>query len=581
MVLSPNYIEQLKQFINKEQDNQNAEVKKLWLKPIGTRVSEGEAIDQVLIQNVSLNRMVVECPNNLSKFRQGDQLKLTKNEPQAGHFVCEVITEDGNQMVLQAGYGENFVGIKPRTMWTLDRNIVDVRHILLAALETIKFNQELNSFFYDFLSGQHTPKFDEERLDKGSEKASDNGFNPSQISAFSKAYATNNYYIIQGPPGTGKTKVLAHLAEVLAKEGQRVLITAFTHRAINNALYKIASDTDAPNVYKVGQSYNADGLEKNGICVQNAEYLDDIPADKHSNSIIIGGTCYAVRTKRLQDMPFDTVIFDEAGQVTIPLAMAGMMAGRKHIFIGDHCQMPPVITTDHQNEWVSKSIFELLFNKYPGTMLDVTYRMNETINQFPSKHFYMGGLKPFSEIANKRLVLKRSPRKFPQILDPSHPDVFVEIPHMNRGMRSPEEAALAAELVIEAMDCGLPANEIAVIAPYRAQGRLIRNNLFSYKQEGFPIDQIVVDTGERIQGQERDVIIISLTTSDPAHAENRAEFFFQPNRLNVSITRPRVKRIILGSPLLFRTNPKEESLKRNVELFYELYKQCHKVRIRY
>ena len=70
-------------------------------------------------------------------------------------------------------------------------------------------------------------------------------------------------------------------------------------------------------------------------------------------------------------------------------------------------------------------------------------------------------------------------------------------------------------------------------------------------------DGVMVDTVERIQGQERDVIIVSLTTSDPDHAAQRADFYFQPNRVNVAITHPRVKRIVIGSPNLFDARPTE------------------------
>jgi DNA replication ATP-dependent helicase Dna2 len=88
-------------------------------------------------------------------------------------------------------------------------------------------------------------------------------------------------------------------------------------------------------------------------------------------------------------------------------------------------------------------------------------------------------------------------------------------------------------------------------------------------------EKIVVDTVERIQGQERELVIISLTTSDPGHAAQRADFYFQPNRLNVAITRPKVKRIVVGSPLLFKAVPKEKKLQEWVEHFRALYQQSY------
>jgi DNA replication ATP-dependent helicase Dna2 len=258
-----------------------------------------------------------------------------------------------------------------------------------------------------------------------------------------------------------------------------------------------------------------------------------------------------------------------------------MMAGTKSIFIGDHQQMPPVILTEHEPEWVSSSIFERLYQHSPGTMLNTTYRMNKEINEFPSKAFYGGRLKIDPGNVNSRLDLQRAPSIYNNILNPDIPDVFVEVRHKKRGMRSPEEAEIAAKLVIEAVSCGIPANEIAVIAPYRAQGRLIRRLIYENcgHMSHVPND-CVVDTVERIQGQERDMIIISLTTSDPEHASQRAEFFFQPNRLNVAITRPRVKRIVLGSPLLFKARSKDKEIQENINLFYEFYKQSKIIKLR-
>jgi DNA replication ATP-dependent helicase Dna2 len=148
-------------------------------------------------------------------------------------------------------------------------------------------------------------------------------------------------------------------------------------------------------------------------------------------------------------------------------------------------------------------------------------------------------------------------------------------------MRSPEEAELAANIVLEALACGVNPKEIAVVAPYRAQCRMIKHKIREYaiasNRKNF--EDIVVDTVERIQGQERDIVIISLTTSDPTHAAQRAEFYFQPNRLNVAITRPRVKRIVIGSINLFDARPLDPKLQEWVDNFRALYHQSYVVRV--
>lgn len=575
MEISNTFIATLKAFVNREQDAQNSEILRIWQMPVRSRVMEGECVERVEVRDRDTFQATLHWEENYSKFRAGDTLRLSNGNPQEPICSCELLEEQGNLMRVRAGYGQSFMSIAPGNRLVLDRDRVDVRQIQLGALDGIAANPEQREFFQNLFCGRIQPSFEMSRYQRALNNAGSLGFNASQAEAFAHAYAAKNYYLIQGPPGTGKTWVLAHLASHLAQSGQRVLVTAFTHRAINNALTKIAKTTHFPEVAKIGQRHHADGLAFDHSTVSNYENLESSPYTQDSEGIILGATCFALRTRRLQAMQFDTVIFDEAGQMTLPLAMIGMLAAEKSIFIGDHMQMAPVITTNHPEEWVTKSIFETLFTHSPGTMLDITYRMNEEINHFPSTRFYNGRLKSHHNTANGRLKLTRLPQHYQEILNPAYPDVFVKVNHNNRGMRSPEEAEIAAGLAAEAIECGVPPEEIAIVAPYRAQGRLIRQELYK-RLEGKikDIGGIVVDTVERIQGQEREMIIVSLTTSDPGHAAQRAEFYFQPNRLNVAITRPRVKRIILGSPQLFLAQPADKKHQQWVGLFQELCEQA-------
>ena len=235
---------------------------------------------------------------------------------------------------------------------------------------------------------------------------------PSQAEAFGQAFSSQNYYLIQGPPGTGKTYVLAWLAATLAQRGERILITAFTHRAINNALRKIAQVTGFERVAKIGQNRRADDLTWEGGSVPNFEYVGSSPFRAGGTGFILGGTCFAVRSSRLRGVYFDTVIFDEAGQVTLPLAAAGMLAGRRHIFIGDHRQMAPVVFADHHPGWVALSVFENLFGAAPGTMLTTTYRMNTEVNAYPSRRFYGGRVQPSTKARDRTLQLGGRPGRF-------------------------------------------------------------------------------------------------------------------------------------------------------------------------
>jgi len=568
----------LKRFVHVEYEAQARQLYEMWRQPLNARIAEGEAIADVKVVQTAWNGAVLLCRDNLSKFRAGDSLRLNRGDPESSDILrCELLEDRGTELIIRPQYGTNFIRLSPGGGWVLDRDMVDTRQILLGALDTLAFLPDWQRYILGILGGSIKPRHNWHREQRAASEAGRLGLKSSQCEAFSQAFAAENYYLIQGPPGTGKTWVLAYLATALAAEGQRVLVTAFTHRAINNALCKIARTTGYNRILKVGQHHYAEDLTWDGGSVHNYERFGDSPYSPQEQGLIIGGTCFAVRSSRLRDIQFDTIIFDEAGQVTLPLAISAMLSGPRYIFIGDHKQMAPVIAGEHREKWVTRSVFETLFEHVPGTMLDITYRMNAEINDFPSRHFYGGRLKPSADARQQRLKLNGKPQRYAALLDPAYPSIFAEVRHTNKGMRSAEEAEIAAGVAAEAIACGVSPKEIAVVAPYRAQGRLIRKHLQELASD-FANDSfadIVVDTVERIQGQERDMVIISLTTSDPVHAAKRAEFYFQPNRLNVAIIRPKVKRIVIGSPLLFTAQPPLKEHQEWVEHFRALYEESH------
>ena len=567
----------LKQFVHRETDENLKQVRSMWAESVEKRVSEGEAVADLVPLEVKPHRGRFQFQRNLSKFRPGDELLLNRGVPfDRPNIPCVLEEEDDSTITLTPGYQQTFLGLEAGN-WVLDRNVVDIRQIQIAVLNELEAQPDMLRLYTNYLDGKVQPNIDAATYQSELKRAREIGMNASQADGFAHALATRNYYLIQGPPGTGKTWVLAHLAAELARRGERVFVTGFTHRAINNALRKIATATQYKDVIKIGQHLQADDLGS----VKNFESFDQTGLNPQGRGFIVGGTCFAVRGKKLNMVKFDTVIFDEAGQVTLPLAFAGMLSAARSVFIGDHQQMPPVIVAEHEPDWVTKSIFERLYQNGRSTMLDTTYRMNQEINAFPSRVFYGGCLKTADANRHRRLKLtQRSSSLAGQLLNPDAPEVFAAIPHIGKGMRSAEEAILAAHLICEALAGGVKPSEIAVVTPYRAQVRLIRQEVRRLIPNVRQISDIVVDTVERIQGQERELIVISLVTSDPAHASNRASFYFMPNRLNVAITRPSLKRIILGSPHLFKTDVSDPKHRQWVELFREFYQSSNVVHVK-
>lgn len=564
----------LKAFINKEADAQVEQIREMWEKPLKERVRAGEAIANItVVHNYSGERLTLRCSENHSKFRVGDYLRLHQGNPDGRNvYGCKVLEELGNELIVEAGYRVNFYGVQPSDDWVLDRNLVDIRHILIKALGRMG-HREMR-----LLTKTTSPAFNPRKVEQARILPQITSLNDSQQAAFINAFSAENYYLIQGPPGTGKTWLLGHLAHALAKKGERVLISALSHRAINNALRQTYATHYYPHIIKIGEEYNATGLQWKSGMVRNYKSLSQSPYNEYSSGLIVGSTVYALHTRKLARMDFDTVIFDEAGQMTLPLALAGMVKAKRCIFIGDHQQLAPVLSAEYEEEeTIQQSIFQALHNVDNSTMLTKTYRMNEEINAFPSHHFYNKKLVAGLVAAHRKLELKQLSSVFPVVLDPNIPSVFIDLAHRDKDIRCREEAILITKIILEAVNCGVSPAEIAVVAPYRAQGRLIRNMLYSTPSSIAPIDlkSIVVDTVERIQGQERELILISLTSSDPKHIAANARFFLRPNRLNVAITRAKTKRIVVGSRYLFNNNLIEGQLRECLDLFKAFYESCH------
>src|SRR5690606_16851242 len=285
------------------------------------------------------------------------------------------------------------------------------------------------------------------------------------------------------------------------------------------------------------------------------------------NVSVVAGTPFALA--RLPQGPsFHYTVFDEAGQLPIPHAIAGMLLAKRWLFFGDHAQLPPVVRADHADLEIVQSVFERLHARYGSWLLDTTWRMNDGLCAVVSDAFYGGRLQPASDVRGRRMPF-RPGGEHDAVLDPELPVVIAVVDHEHPGMRSVEEAEVAAGLVAEIVQRhGVPPCEVAVIAPFRAQVRQVRAAL---QRRGLQDDALVVDTVERIQGQEREDVVLTLATGDPASLDARAGFFFSTNRLNVALSRARTKAIVVAAPGPFRALPEDPIALRAASCFKELW----------
>jgi DNA replication ATP-dependent helicase Dna2 len=406
--------------------------------------------------------------------------------------------------------------------------------------------------------------------------------------------------LVQGPPGTGKTFLIAQIVEAFVKMGLRVFICAFSHRAINNALNACVRNTSLTQVAKIGGGYVNDDLDEraNGDrgapvvgmtafeafksraalirkAVKDGGYIRPaIPEvrdetywrklDEYTRTIFEAGIGN-------RSPEYEVAVFDEASQLLIHHALMAMPFAKQYIFVGDHQQMPPVIQGFHKGNPVNQSVFSYLMAYYPSLnhVLDETRRMNSAITAFPSSEYYGNGLKPIPDAKGRRLLITAVPqdRTLAEIVDPEASVVFVHVNHSDYAQECPEEARVVAQIVFELVArCGIdPKDGLCVVAAYRRQNNLIRQYIAEIVNRQKRLKKgvaqkllspdLIIDTVERIQGQERDVVIVSLTASDEEHIKSEKEFLMMPNRMNVSFTRPRTKLIVVGSKGLFRVIP--------------------------
>lgn len=561
---------------------QEARVQSIWNEPLADRLEKGYAIDRVRIVPGKPGKMIeVAWEENNSLFREGDILCLHRGDPKT-RPSCTVNLEFENESggllaPLNSGLTEQEIRDTPEG-WILDIGFFNLSERYITALSDAVDSETGRDRVLPVLMGEKQSEQRPKDRERAESVVDSLKLNWSQSEAFVSGFATDTFYLVQGPPGTGKTHVLAALVGQFVAAKQHVLVTALTHKAINNALNKIRKvhGEDFP-VCKIGLDVQAKDLEK----VENYDTFGDSPfVDRLNHDYAVGATPFAVRSPRLAGVDFDVVIFDEASQITMPLAIMAMLAGQRYIFIGDDKQLPPVLSIRPNNPDLARSVFEIVRPKAGTTMLTETYRMNDSLAKWPSRAFYHNRLKPHKDAIDRRLELSDDPLIHGEVLDPNSPLVFVQVPTFNRATtHNQREADLAVELIAELLRRGVPPRQIAVVTLFRKQGRRIRDGLRRNPatRETKDIADLEVDTVERMQGQERDVILFSLTSTSVEFVRRLAGFYFDPRRLNVSITRARRKLIVLGGLDLDLVSGLPEAEREGLELMRDFLASCKRV----
>jgi len=562
-------------FIHDEQAYGNHRLHEIWERPLVDKLEKGWSQGFLSLDRGSdPNTIWATLDDSESRFREGDLLFLHAGRPFENPlgrgFSLEL--EEGDRWLLSGKRALAALDEYEGGRCYADPDAMDLTPFYEQSLEDIATSQIGREVILPLLDGTLPITFDERDFADAERIALAEGCNAAQAEAVGLAYAAEQIACIQGPPGTGKTRVLSLIARLMVERGERILVTSHTHMAINNALNKIHAQ--GVPVIKVGRDTQRKGLDDAIPCFSGLDAWEDRPTDGY----VGGATPFATCTSRLENYDFDTVLFDEASQITVPLALMAMRKGKRFIFIGDQKQLPPILLS---RSVLSKDAFSV-FTKLTAieadhtVMLDETYRMNRWLTEWPSQTFYDGKLRSAGHNRERQLTLSAVAPRFTEVFDPAASAVFIPTLDRSARTRNHRDAELAADLCQAAVAGGMALTEIGVVSPYRAHGRVVRNFLKG-RFGDVAARTVVADTAERMQGQERELIILSLATGDEAFLSAITEFFFQPERLNVSITRAMTKLIVIGPEVVPTSAAENTEVERWIAWYRDMIGQCRRI----
>jgi len=421
---------------------------------------------------------------------------------------------------------------------------------------------------------------------------------PYPESIIRKAMAAEDYFLIIGPPGTGKTSIFARrlIEEFYAKENGNMLVLAYTNRAVDELCEAInaafgCKDENSCNYIRVGSELSCAEAYRDRL-LQN---ISEKASNRESLRTTIRKTRIVVSTlASINGKPelfslkkFDVAIIDEASQILEPQIIGLLPRFDKFIMIGDHHQLPAIVLQKKQVAAIHEpeltgagitscahSLFERLLRNCVGnnwthayTQLTIQGRMHEQIAAFPSTHFYPQALLSAKEWQAQpwRSSFPETGNVFLQHVSKSRIAFFSteQLPPQSTSSKTnTPEAEIVAEVIrsvatVYAHDRRIfdPRN-IGIIAPYRNQIALIKHKL---EKAGIPAyENIMVDTVERFQGSQRDVIIISFCVNKPYQLHflcNLNDEGTVDRKLNVSLTRARQQLFMVGNRQILKKHP--------------------------
>jgi RecB family nuclease, putative, TM0106 family len=373
---------------------------------------------------------------------------------------------------------------------------------------------------------------------------------------------------VQGPPGSGKTYTGARMILDLVRTGKKVGITATSHKAITNLVDAVCEAAREEGV-RVGIVQKADegdaSTSPEVVAVETNKEIDERLDD--ASISILAGTPWLMAREEIEGK-LDVLFVDEAGQMSLANVVAMGGAADSLVLLGDPNQLPQVTQGTHPDGAEASALEHVLKGEKTippdrGLFLDTTWRLHPGIASFISEAFYENQLEAEGSTTSQRV--------HGGLRDIESGLLFIPVDHAGNGNRSPEEAAIVAELVQSLSGRSwtnrhgkvqlLTPNDILVVAPYNAQVAEIQRATGGACRVG---------TVDKFQGQEGAVVIYSMATSSPEDAPRQREFLYSGNRLNVAISRARCIGVLIANPSLLWLPCRTPQQMRLVNAFWRL-----------
>ncbi len=428
-------------------------------------------------------------------------------------------------------------------------------------------------------------------------------FNNSQNQAINHCLNANDVAIIHGPPGTGKTTTLIQLivqllnvekqilvtspsntgvdlvVEKLVKQGvrvlrlgnparinQTVLNQSLDFRIINHSSHKEIKELkkQAEEMHRMAQKYKrsfgpAERQQRQLLYqeakkrAREAEMLEDyIIADEINKAQVIACTPVGTSHRLLKDKIFDTVIIDEAAQALEPMCWLAIAKGKKVIMAGDHLQLPPTVkSTNAKAALLKETLFEKVISQAAiSSLLTTQYRMHASIMQFSNEQFYDNKLQADITVKDTVLLNNTNYCSTPVIfIDTAGCGYDEQLNTESLSLSNIEEAQCLLnylnKLLEEYKQHTTTKINVGIISPYKEQVNKIEELLTDNQFECINDDQfaIQIKTVDGFQGQEKDIIAISLVRSN---SQGELGFLNDYRRMNVALTRAKSKLIVIG-----------------------------------